>query len=139
MLNAGNELVAEEAGWCAWPRSPTCCGPYLGTVTAVAGPAAWSRHGPWAGRWRPPSRTSGRIGRRRGRAEAAARLDVSPALARRYVDRLRDPHEGLLPEGVVDPAALETVAALRRRFVPEHVDGADVLDRPLDAVLGEHD
>ena len=55
--------------------------------------------------------------------QAAARLDVSPELARRYVDRLRDDREGLLPGGVVDPAALETVAALRRRFLPEIVDG----------------
>ena len=66
---------------------------------------------------------------------AAARLDVSPVLARRYVDRLRDDREGLLPGAVVDPAALETVAALRRRFLPEVVDGVDVLARPLDAVL----
>ncbi len=68
-------------------------------------------------------------------ARAAARLDASPAVARRYVDRLRDDREGLLPGAAVDPAALETVAALRRRFLPETVDGVDVLGRPLDAVL----
>ena len=68
-------------------------------------------------------------------AQAAARLDVSPAVARRYVDRLRDDREGLLLDAAVDPAALETVAALRRRYLPEVVDGVDVLSRPLDAVL----
>jgi hypothetical protein len=36
----------------------------------------------------------------------------------------------------VDPAALQTLAGLRRRYLPEVVDGVDVLDRPLDASSG---
>ena len=55
---------------------------------------------------------------------------------RRYVERLKSPAEGLLPSAELDPAALATVAELRRRFLPEVVDGVDVLDRPLDASSG---
>ena len=35
-----------------------------------------------------------------------------------------------------DRAALRTLAGLRRRFLPEVVDGVDVLDRPLDETSG---
>jgi hypothetical protein len=136
MLNAGNELLAEEAGCVRLASVADVCAPYLGTVTAVSGT------GPL-----PEARALGDAlaatidDVRAGRvddvavAQAAARLDVSPAVARRYVARLRDDREGLLPGAAVDPEALETVAALRRRFLPEVVDGVDVLARPLDAVL----
>lgn len=136
MLNAGNELVAEEAGCVRLASVAEVCAPYLGTVTAVAGPDRLA-----------DARTLGTAlaatvdDVRSGAvddvavARAAARLDASAEIARRYVDKLRDDHEGLLPGAAVDPTALETVAALRRRFLPEVVDGVDVLARPLDAVL----
>jgi hypothetical protein len=38
--------------------------------------------------------------------------------------------------GTVDPAGLATLAGLRRRYLPELVDGVDVLDRPRDAGSG---
>jgi ABC-type nitrate/sulfonate/bicarbonate transport system substrate-binding protein len=135
MLNAGNELVAEEAGCVRLASVADVCGPYLGTVTAVAGT---SRLAEARGLGTALAATiadlcSGAVDDV-AVAQAATRLDVSPDVARRYVDRLRDDREGLLPDAAVDPAALETVAALRRRFLPEVVDGVDVLSRPLDAV-----
>jgi hypothetical protein len=112
------------------------CAPYLGTVTAVAGTSRLAE-----ARALGTALAATITDLRSGAvddvavAQAAARLDLSPDVARRYVDRLRDDREGLLPDAAVDPAALETVAALRRRFLPEVVDGVDVLSRPLDAVL----
>ena len=35
-----------------------------------------------------------------------------------YLERLRDPSEGLVPDGRVDRPALETLVGLRRRFGP---------------------
>ena len=137
MLNAGNELLAEEAGCTRLASVAEVCGPYLGTVTAVSGTARLAEARALAGALAATIEDV-RSGAVDDVAVAAAgrRLDVSPALARRYVERLRDPAEGLLPSGAVDPAALETVAALRRRFLPEPDGrGGDVLDRPLDAVL----
>jgi ABC-type nitrate/sulfonate/bicarbonate transport system substrate-binding protein len=136
MLNAGNELVAEEAGCVRLAAVADVCAPYLGTVTAVAGS---SRLEPARALGTALAATIADV--RSGAvddvavARATVRLDISPVLARRYVDRLRDDREGLLPDAAVDPAALETVAALRRRFLPDVVDGVDVLARPLDAVL----
>ena len=136
MLNAGNELVAEEAGCVRLAAVADVCAPYLGTVTAVTGSDRLSEARALG------AALAGTIEDIRCGAvddvaveQATTRLDVSPALARRYVDRLRDDREGLLPDAAVDPAALEAVAALRRRFLPEVVDGVDVLARPLDAVL----
>jgi ABC-type nitrate/sulfonate/bicarbonate transport system substrate-binding protein len=136
LLNAGNELVAEEAGCMRLASVVDVCAPYLGTVTAVAGAARLAEARALGGAL---AATIADI--RSGAVDevaverAAVRLDVSPEVARRYVERLRDPREGLLPDAAVDAAALETVAALRRRFLPEVVDGVDVLARPLDAVL----
>ncbi len=112
------------------------CAPYLGPVTAVAGT---SRLEPARALGSALAATIADV--RSGAVDdvavalATVRLDISPLLARRYVDRLRDDREGLLPDAAVDPAALETVAALRRRFLPDVVDGVDVLARPSDAVL----
>jgi hypothetical protein len=136
MLNAGNELLAEEAGCVRLASVADVCAPYLGTVTAVSGtgPLAEARALGDALAATIDDVRSGRVDDV-AVAQAAARLDVSPAVARRYVARLRDDREGLLPGAAVDPESLETVAALRRRFLPEVVDGVDVLARPLDAVL----
>jgi hypothetical protein len=136
MLNAGNELAAEEAGCVRLASVADVCAPYLGTVTAVAGSSrlAEARALGMALAAAIDDIRSGAVDDV-AVAQAASRLDVSPTVARRYVDRLRDDREGLLPGAAVDPDALETVAGLRRRFLPEVVDGADVLSRPLDALL----
>jgi ABC-type nitrate/sulfonate/bicarbonate transport system substrate-binding protein len=125
MLNAGNELLAEEAGCVRLASVAEVCGPYLGTVTAVSGQ---SRLAEARALGEALTVTIGDI--RSGAASdaaldaAATRLHVAPEVARRYVDRLQDPAEGLLPDGQVDPAGLATVAALRRRFLPEAGDSA---------------
>lgn len=131
MLNAGNELVAEEAGCVRLAAVADVCAPYLGTVTAVAGTRRLAE-----ARALGTALAATIADLRSGAVDDVAvtlavdRLDVSPQVARRYVDRLRDDREGLLPEAAVDPAALETVAALRRRFLPDVV-----LSNPLDAIL----
>lgn len=138
MLNAGNELIAEQHGCTALARVRDVCSPYLGTVLAVTGDAQV------AGAQALTAALAATIddvlaGRTDAVAagEAAERLGLPPEQARRYVERLRDPAEGLVPGGLVDDEALRTVAALRRTYLPETADGgADVLDRPLDATSG---
>ncbi|MGY1808514.1 ABC transporter substrate-binding protein [Blastococcus sp. SYSU D00669] len=137
MLNAGNELVAEERGCRRLAAVADECAPYLGTVLAVAGEAhlepARALAGVLAGT--ADAVLAGELDDLAADV-AAERLGLSPELARRHVARLRSPTEGLVPHGGVDPAGLATIAGLRRRFLPEVVDGADVLDRPLDASSG---
>jgi ABC-type nitrate/sulfonate/bicarbonate transport system substrate-binding protein len=138
MLNAGNELIAEQSGCVALARVADVCSPYLGTVLAVTGQeqVAGARALTDALVTTIDDILSGRVDDVAVDA-AGARLELSPELARRYVDRLRDPDEGLIAGGAIDPAALDTVAALRRTHLPEvDADGVDVLDRPLDASSG---
>ena len=138
MLNAGNELVAEQHGCTALARVRDVCSPYLGTVLAVTGEAAVAPGQALAAALAGTidDVLAGRVDDEAGR-EAARRRELPPELARRYVDRLRDPADGLVAGGAVDAEALRTVAALRRRYLPETAaDGADVLDRLLDATSG---
>jgi ABC-type nitrate/sulfonate/bicarbonate transport system substrate-binding protein len=137
MLNAGNELIAEENGCVRLASVADVCPPYLGTVIGVVGDARLAEAQALA---TALTRTaddllSGQLGDVAAE-EAATRLDLTPELARRYVQRLISPAEGLVPDGEVDPAALQTLAGLRRRYLPEVIDGADVLDRPLDETSG---
>ncbi|MCW2741381.1 MAG: extracellular solute-binding protein family 3 [Blastococcus sp.] len=137
MLNAGNELVAEAQGCVRLAAVADVCSPYLGTVLAVSGGARLAAARSLAAALDATS--ADLLG---GRLDdvavdtAAERLGVDEETARRYVDRLRDPAEGLVPGGDVDPDALATLAGLRRRYLPELVDGVDVLDRPLDQTSG---
>jgi hypothetical protein len=128
MLNAGNELHAEAAGYRALAAVSQTCTPYLGTVLAVVGDA----------RLEPAHRLAGALARTAAAivageldgmaaAEAATALDLPAPLADRYLARLKDPAEGLVPDGVVDPAAIRTVLDLRRRYRPETADGTDLL------------
>lgn len=128
MLNAGNELVAEDAGALCLAGVADVCGPYLGTVVAVVGETRLAA-----------ARRLGRALREaadaivRGEAadlaaEHAARLlGISPALAARYVERLGDADEGLVVEERRSDEGLRTVVDLRRRYLPATVGGADVL------------
>ena len=137
MLNAGNELVAEQHGCTALARVRDVCSPYLGTVLAVAIEAQVAGAQALAAALVATidDVLAGRVDDVAGR-EAGSRLGLPPELARRYVDRLRDPADGLVAGGAVEPGALRTVAGLRRRYLPEDVDGTDVLDRPLDGTSG---
>lgn len=138
MLNAGNELIAEQHGCRALARVRDVCTPYLGTVLAVTGDEALAGARALAAALVATTDDvlAGRVDDVAAR-EAAARLELPPELAQRYVDRLRDPAEGLVAAGAVDAEAIGTLAALRRRYLPETGEGgADVLDRPLDATSG---
>ena len=135
MLNAGNELHAEAAGLTALATVKDTLPPYLGTVLAVVGDVGAAA--PLAG---VLTATAAEIA---GNglddevvAEAGAALELPEDLARRYLARLRDPADGLVPDGVVDPASVRTLVDLRRRYRPETVDGADVFAPALQTGSG---
>jgi hypothetical protein len=126
MLNAGNELHAEEAGFRALARASVVCGPYLGTVLASLRPV------PSLGPVLLETATAIVAGDVDDLVteEAAAALDLAPALAGRYLARLKDPAEGLVPDGVTDLESIRVLVDLRRRYGPE-LDG-DPLAAALD-------
>jgi ABC-type nitrate/sulfonate/bicarbonate transport system substrate-binding protein len=129
MLNAGNELVAEQAGCVRLASASERLWPYLGTVVAVVG----ERHLDAAQRLsRALAATAGElVGGGLGQAataSAAERLGLDDALAARYVERMRDQSEGLVPDGMVDRAALETLVRLRTTYLPSDVDLEAALD-----------
>ena len=137
MLNAGNELHAEAAGYRALAAVSRTCAPYLGTVLAVVGDAQLEPAGRLA---TALARTAadvvaGRLDQPTA-AEAADALGLPAPLAERYLARLKDPAEGLVPDGAVDPAAIRTVVDLRRRYRPETDRGTDVLAPALAAGSG---
>jgi len=114
MLNAGNELHAEAAGFTAVARVSEVCHPYLGTVLAAVDPA------PVAAFADRLVKTAAAIvaGKHDELVIDAATeaLGLDRPLAERYLRRLKDPDEGLVPDGVIHASALATVAGLRRRF-----------------------
>ena len=137
MLNAGNELLAEQQGCTRLASVAEVCSPYLGTVVAVAGPArlAGARALGAVLTATAEDVCAGDAGPVAAE-EAAHLLQLSPELAERYVARLRDPAEGLVRGGAVDLPALGTLVELRRSHLPEVVDGVDVLAGALDPASG---
>jgi ABC-type nitrate/sulfonate/bicarbonate transport system substrate-binding protein len=128
MLNAGNELHAEAAGLAPLATVRQVCSPYLGTVLAVVGDAHLDAARVLAGVLRETAAdvVAGYLDEP-VLAEAAAALELTGPLGQRYLDRLRDPDEGLVPDGAVDADSLRTVLDLRRRYRPETAaDGTDV-------------
>ncbi len=137
MLNAGNELIAERHGCVRLAAAADELAPYLGTVVAIAG----ERHLEVAQRLSTALLDTASEIAGGGLADETARsaarcLDLDDDLALRYVDRLRDPREGLVPDGRVDLGSLETLVGLRRTYLPVPVDGAPGIDA-LDAALAE--
>lgn len=137
MLNAGNELIAEQRGCVRLASASEHLSPYLGTVVAVAG----DRHLDVALRLsRALLDTAGDIvgsGLSDVAARSAAqRMGLDDALADRYVDRMRDPLDGLVADGLVDRGALETLVRLRTTYLPAVVDGIEVLNAALAADSG---
>lgn len=132
MLNAGNELLAEAAGCSRLAAVTDHFTPYLGTVVAVVGDVHLETARLLA---RALTRTGGEILDGSLDAEvlesAQRQLGLDEALAHRYLDRLRSPADGLVIGGVVDRASLETLVALRTAWLPEMVDGSDVMEAAL--------
>lgn len=137
MLNAGNELVAEQAGCERLAGVGDLGAPYLATVLGVLGER---RLGPVRVLADALAATAAEICSGRlddvAAAEAAAALGVTDAVALQYVERLKSPTEGLVVDGVVDLAALSTVVDLRRRYLPCVQDGVDLLAPALDPGSG---
>jgi ABC-type nitrate/sulfonate/bicarbonate transport system substrate-binding protein len=135
MLNAGNELHAEAAGYRPLATVREVCSPYLGTVLAVVGESPVAAPLAAALAATAADIVAGTLDAEVV-AEAGTALELPEPLARRYLARLRDPAEGLVPDGVVDPDSIRTVLGLRRRYRPETVAGADVFAPALEAGSG---
>lgn len=138
MLNAGNELVAEQRGCVRLAAAAEHLAPYLGTVVAVAGSERLDVARRLSAALLETAReiVDGRLGEETA-AIAAERLGLDGDLPQRYVDRLRDPVDGLVPDGVVDRGALETLVRLRTTYLPSPAPGGgDVLDAALEQDSG---
>jgi ABC-type nitrate/sulfonate/bicarbonate transport system substrate-binding protein len=137
MLNAGNELFAEQAGCVAMARVSEVCAPYLGTVVAVTDPDQLPAARALGDALHETVETvcAGEVDELA--AEEAVRvLGLPEALALEYVDRLKRPDEGLLVNPRVPVDALSTLVRLRQRYLPHVVDGVEVLDAALDPASG---
>lgn len=136
MLNAGNELIAEQAGCVRLAAVSEQLSPYLGTVVSVVGDPHLAAAERLA---RALLDTAAEIVGGALDAEAAvsasSRLGLDADLARRYVARLRDPLEGLVPDGSVDRGALETLVRLRTAYLPS-AETPDPVERALDDSSG---
>lgn len=129
MLNAGNELIAEDAGCVRLGGAAESLSPYLGTVVAVVGETHLE-----------PARllvaalaaTAAEILDRRlddTVVEAARRrLGLADALARRYLDRLLSSADGLVRGGRVDHESLANLARLRSTWT--RTGGEALVDDP---------
>ncbi|MFI6316026.1 hypothetical protein ACIBG8_00830 [Nonomuraea sp. NPDC050556] len=115
MLNAGNDLRAEDAGATRLAGVADHCGPYLGTVLATAGaPKPLVSALAKALIATTDLILSGEVNE-----VAEQETGLPKHLATRYVRHLTNPHEGLVRDGRVDPTAMHTVLALRRRYHPD--------------------
>jgi hypothetical protein len=109
MLNAGNELLAEAAGCQRIAEPPR---PYLGTVLVALSDMSFLRDA-------LVSTADAILGGDHHDLtvdEAETALDLSPELARRYLERLLSPTDGLVSGGTVDPEAMATIEGLRRKY-----------------------
>ena len=133
MLNAGNELTADDAGLVRLADVTEVATPYLGTVLAVQGeptPAVRALV-------EALCETAGAIAT--GSAYEAAVSEAQGAglsheLAQRYVERLLDPDRGLVGSGRVDRESLDAVVELRRRHLP--LAAAELLAGATDPASG---
>ena len=134
MLNAGNDLKADDAGLVRLADVTSVAAPYLGTVLAVQGeppPAARALAAALA-ETGDAVRTDPSV-----RAAAVAEAEATGLVARlaqRYVAGLLDPDHGLVEGGTVDAASLASVVDLRRRHLPPQV--AALLDGAGDPAYG---
>lgn len=137
MLNAGNELVAESEGCALLGPVTDVCSPYVGTVLSVEGERRLEAGRALASALHQTSQEvlAGRVDGLA--AEVAVEvLGLEDPLAARYVERLKDPEQGLVRGAAPDLEGLAAVVDLRRRYLPRYVDGRDVLDGALDESSG---
>jgi ABC-type nitrate/sulfonate/bicarbonate transport system substrate-binding protein len=132
MLNAGNELVAEASGCVRLAGLTDHVSPYLGTVVVVVGDKHLDAGRRLAAALRETCAAvlSGRLDDEVVEV-ARRRLGLDETLARRHLDRMRSPDEGLVAGGMVDRASLENLVRLRTRWLPHLVDGRDVTEAAL--------
>jgi ABC-type nitrate/sulfonate/bicarbonate transport system substrate-binding protein len=138
MLNAGNELIAEQRGCVRLASGADLLSPYLGTVVAIAGETRLDVARRLSDALVETAReiVGGGLDEEAA-ASAGRRLELDGELAQRYVERLRDPRDGLVRDGVVDRGALETLVRLRTTYLPSPAPGGgDVLDAALDEGSG---
>ena len=137
MLNAGNDLMAEDAGAVLLARVSDVCAPYLGTVVSVVTDERVAPAQELSAALLETARdiclgSAGEV----AVEEATTVLGLPDELARRYVARLNSPTEGLILDEKVDCDALTTIIELRRRFLHTVVEGRDVLADALEAQSG---
>lgn len=133
MLGAGNELSAEAAGCTLLASVRDELAPYLATVVCVVRDEHLEVGHDLAAVLTETA--AGIVGGELGDLAvdaATSRLGLDDVLARRYVEGLADPVDGLVVDGSVDPAALRTVLELRRHWLPRVVEGRDLLAGALD-------
>lgn len=138
MLNAGNELIAEQHGCVRLASGADLLSPYLGTVVAVVGTARLEVAQQLSDALLETAREIVDGGLDDAvTASAHRRLGLDHTLALQYVARLRDSRDGLVPDGVVDRGALETLVRLRTTYLPApDAAGGDLLDSALDEDSG---
>ncbi len=136
MLNAGNELVAEDAGCVCLLSVGEQLPPYLGTVVAVVGDAHLATAADLSGALVDTAAeiVAGGLDAE-VTASASDRLGLDDRLARRYLARMRAPHEGLVPDGTVDQESLRTLVRLRTTYLPSGVTPEPV-EHALEAQSG---
>jgi hypothetical protein len=137
MLNAGNELLAEQAGAVRLARAADVCAPYVGTVLCVEGGRRLVDARELAGALHSTARDlwEGRLDTLAAR-EAERRLGLPPELALRYVDRLKGEDEGLIRAQQPDLAGLATIVGLRRTHLPVPDGSVDPLASALEPGSG---
>lgn len=133
MLNAGNDLRAEDAGCPRLLRLVDVTAPYLGTVLCVAGPPTDEMRELGRALCDATEAIVGGAVDELAAEEAVRLLNLSEPLARRYVARLGDPMEGLIVGGAVDLEAMANVIDLRRR----HGDSGPAADPLRDALCAK--
>lgn len=134
MLNAGNDLRADDEGLPRLADVTEVAAPYLGTVLAVQGePTPAVRALAEALRDTADDVLAG-PSRQAAVAEAEG-TGLSRRLAERYLERLLDPQRGLVAGGRVDAASLAAVIGLRRRNLSAP-GAAATLERALDPSSG---
>jgi ABC-type nitrate/sulfonate/bicarbonate transport system substrate-binding protein len=137
MLNAGNELLAEQAGAVLLARAADVCAPYVGTVLCVHGDRRLEDARELAAALHATARD---LWERRvddvAVSEAGRRLGLPRELAVRYVERLASEDEGLIRAAEPDLTGLATIVGLRRRHQPVADGSVDVLAAALDPASG---